>query len=239
MKPGPIHPQEDQYNFTAPDALVQWAQDHGMKVHGHTLVWHSQTAAWFFQTPAGGQLTRELAMARLKSHILTVVGRYKGKILSWDVVNEGIAEAGGPGEGLREQTWLQVIGPDFLTPAFKWAHEVDPECHWYYNDYRIEQGAAVTQSAKHASSLALLKRLKAEGAPIYGVGIQGHWHLETSPADVAKAIEDYEALGLKISISELDVMATGADGGIPGGGRAYAHGGDSPLPPAPCARTAH
>jgi endo-1,4-beta-xylanase len=220
MKPQPTHPSEGTYNFATPDAMVQWCQDNNIKVWGHTLAWHSQTAPWFFQPGADGQpLTREVAMERLKSHIMTVVGRYKGRILGWDVVNEAINDGGnGETENLRNSSWVRAIGPDYLTLAFKWAHEADPDSQLYYNDYSID-GGAVKNTGKHASSLLLLKRLIAEGAPINGVGIQGHWHLDTNIPDVEKAIANYEALGLKVSISELDVTATGTNSGaMPGGG---------------------
>jgi endo-1,4-beta-xylanase len=214
MKPQPIHPKEDTYNWTTPDALVKWGQENNVKIWGHTLVWHAQTGNWFFQPGTNGQpVTRELAMERLKKHIMTVVGRYKGRVIGWDVVNESIADGGtGETENLRNSSWYKVIGPDVLTLAFKWAHEADPEAQLYYNDYNIEQGS-VQNRGKHASSLLLLKRLIKEGVPINGVGIQGHWHLTTNIPDVEKAIENYEALGLKISISELDVTATGSNSG--------------------------
>ena len=221
MKPQPTHPSEANFNFATPDAMVQWCLDNNIKVWGHTLAWHSQTAAWFTQAGADGQpVTRELAMARLSNHIHTVVGRYKGRIMGWDVVNEAINDGGnGETENLRAAQWVRAIGPDYLKMAFKWAHEADPQSLLYYNDYNIEQGA-VQNRGKHASSMLLLKRLIAEGAPINGVGIQGHWHLNTNIPDVEKAIENYESLGLKISISELDVTATGSNSGaLNGGGR--------------------
>ena len=214
MKPQPTHPAEGTYNWTTPDALVQWCQENNIKVWGHTLAWHSQTAGWFFQPGTDGQpVTRELAMERLKNHILTVVGRYKGKLIGWDVVNEAINDGGtGETENLRNSPWFRAIGPDYLTLAFKWAHEADPDAQLYYNDYNIEQGA-VENKGKHASSMLLLKRLIKEGAPIHGVGIQGHWHLTTNIPDVEKAIANYASLGLKVSISELDVTSTGTNTG--------------------------
>ena len=214
MKPQPIHPSEDAYNWTTSDALVQRCLDCNIKVWGHTLVWHAQTANWFFQPGVDGQpVTRELAIARLKNHIMTVVSRYKGRVVGWDVVNEAIADRGtGETENLRDSSWYKLIGPDVLTLAFKWAHEADPNAQLYYNDYNIDQGA-VQNTGKHASSMLLLKRLIKEGAPINGVGIQGHWHLDTNIADVEKAISNYESLGLKVCISELDVTATGTNTG--------------------------
>lgn len=223
MKPQPIHPTEDRYNWTTSDALVQWCEASGVKVWGHTLVWHAQTGRWFFGPGANGQpVTRELAMERLREHIMTVVGRYKGRVMGWDVVNESIEDRGaGETENLRDRSWYKAIGPDVLTLAFKWAHEADPGAQLYYNDYNIERGA-VEKNGKHASSMMLLKRLIAEGAPIHGVGIQGHWHLDTNLADVEKAITNYASLGLKVSITELDVTATGSNSGafrVRGGNR--------------------
>lgn len=266
MKPQPIHPSENTYNFVTTDAMVDWCQKNGLKVWGHTLGWHSQTAPWFFQAvnpkteepaqPAGGPgmgmnpnaprpamnpnaprpamdpnaprpsmdemwlrsikgdlASRKVALKRLEKHIKTVVGRYKGRIIGWDVFNESIADGGdGSTENLRTFSWYKVVGPDVLTKAFKWAHEADPKAQLYYNDYNIEQGA-VENNGKHASSMLLLKRLIAEGAPITGVGIQGHWHLDTNLADVEKAIENYASLGLRVAITELDVTATGDNSG--------------------------
>ncbi len=213
MKPQPTHPAENSYNFNTPDALVKWCQDNNIKVWGHTLAWHAQTANWFFQGTNGERVTREVAMERLKSHISTVVGRYKGRVMGWDVVNEAINDSGpADTENLRNSPWLRAIGPDFLTLAFKWAHEADPEAQLYYNDYNIDRGA-VEGKGKHANSMLLLKRLLKEGAPINGVGIQGHWHLDTNIPDVEKSITDYESLGLKVSISELDVTASGENSG--------------------------
>lgn len=262
MKPQPIHPLPDKYNFGTPDSLVDWCQRNGVKVWGHTLVWHSQTPPWFFQenpvteeparpaTPPnqprtardpnvprpsmtemwlrsinGPLASREVALERLKNHIMTVVGRYKGRVIGWDVVNESIADGGdGTTENLRDFSWYKVVGPDVITLAFKWAHEADPDAQLYYNDYNIEQGA-VENNGKHASSMLLLKRLIAEGAPITGVGIQGHWHLDTNLEDVEKAIENYASLGLRVSITELDVTATGNNSGAFG-----VNAGDRTIP---------
>ena len=135
-------------------------------------------------------------MERLKKHIQTVVGHYKGKVIGWDVVNEAITDRGdGTTESLRRSQWYNAIGPDFLTLAFKYAHEADPDAKLYYNDYSIEQ------NTKFPSSLELLKRLIKEGAPITGVGIQGHWHLTTDIPAIEKAIKAYGELGLKVSVT--------------------------------------
>jgi GH35 family endo-1,4-beta-xylanase len=156
MKPQSVHPQENTWNWTQPDALMKFCEENKIKVYGHCLAWHQQTNPWFFQG-AG----RELALERLKTHIHTLVGRYKGKIVGWDVVNEAINDSGpATTENLRTSQWHQIVGPDYLTQAFKFAREADPDVPLHYNDYNIEGGA------KHQSSLLLLKRLISEGAPI-------------------------------------------------------------------------
>jgi len=231
LKPAPVHPGEDTWQFARPDALVDWCVDNHIAVHGHTLVWHAQTNDWFFR---GGD--KATITARLQDHIRTLVGRYRGKIQGWDVVNEAISDGGNAGtaqtENLRNSSWLQTLGPEFLTLAFRFAHEADPDAKLYYNDYGIESGP------KHASSLVLLRRLIAEGTPIHGVGIQGHWSTSRIPYDALdQAISAYAALGLKVSITELDVTIRGESGGQFGrgfGGRGFgARGLGSSPPPAP------
>jgi GH35 family endo-1,4-beta-xylanase len=212
MKPGPVHPSEDTWRFERPDALVKWCVDNKIAIHGHTLVWHSQTNNWFFR--AG----EKVAVTRMKDHISTLVGRYKGKIRSWDVVNEAINDGGNAEtaktENIRSSLWMRTVGPDFIPLAFKFAHEADPDARLYYNDYNIEAGP------KHASSMVLLKRLIKDRVPIQGVGIQGHWSTARVPYEALdKAIADYASLGLKVSITELDVTIRGASGGQLGRGR--------------------
>ena len=117
-------------------------------------------------------------------------------------------------ENLRNSQWVRTVGPEVLTLAFKYAHDADPDARLYYNDYGIEAGP------KHESSVVLLRRLIKDGAPIHGVGIQGHWSTANVPYDaIDRAIRDYASLGLKVSITELDVTIRGAAGGRFGPGR--------------------
>jgi GH35 family endo-1,4-beta-xylanase len=222
MKPGPVHPQENSWNWTQPDTLVRFCEENKITVFGHTLAWHSQTNPWFFQGA-----TRELALERLKNHILTLVGHFKGKIAGWDVVNEAINDNGpATTENLRNSQWFQIIGPDYLTQAFKFAREADPKVALHYNDYNIESGN------KHQSSLLLLKRLLSDGAPMNTVGIQGHWSVTGMNAQkleqIDQAIENYKKLGLKVAITELDLTMSGAGGGQLGGPRRGGGGAVTP-----------
>jgi len=191
-----IHPGADGYNFTAADRYVAFGEKHKMFIVVHCLIWHSQTPRWVFQNDQGEPLTRELLLERMRDHIHTVVGRYKGRIAGWDVVNEALNEDG----TMRQSPWFRIIGEDFLLKAFQFAHEADPRAELYYNDYSLEN------EAKRKGAVALVRKLIAAGAPISGVGLQGHQRLDWPTAQQeADTIESFGALGLKVHITELDV----------------------------------
>jgi endo-1,4-beta-xylanase len=193
MKPGPIHPERGRPDFAAGDALVAFAERHGMAVVGHCLSWHQQCPSWLY--PAG--IDRDGALAQLREHIQAVAGHYRGRLQGWDVVNEAIADEG---EFLRDTPALRAIGPDHVLQAFQLAREADPGAELYYNDYNIER------PAKRQRTLRLLRELLAAGARVDGVGIQGHWILDQVPFDdIRDAIAEYRALGLKVMITELDI----------------------------------
>jgi alpha-N-arabinofuranosidase len=197
MKPDALQPREGEFDFTDADRLVEIAQKSGATVVGHMLVWHSQTPRWFFQGPDGQPASRELALERLRRHIKTVVGRYKGRVKQWDVVNEAIND--GPGV-LRQSPWLRAIGEDYIAQAFRAAHEADPDAILILNDYNIELGY------KRPKALELLKKLIEQKVPIHAVGIQCHWRMDHPPlAETEEAIKQYSALGLKVMITELDL----------------------------------
>jgi len=199
MKPNFIQQIKGKYTFERGDTLLQYAEKHSMSVHGHTLVWHSQTPAWFTTDNQGKDLSREEALTNMRAHIQAVVGHYKGKVAEWDVVNEAISDS--DGSVLRaDSPWYRVVGEDYIKLAFQYAHEADPDAILYYNDYNIEE------PGKRARTITMLKKLLAEGVPIHGVGIQGHWSLDyPSYSDIRSAIKEYADLGLKVQITELDI----------------------------------
>lgn len=125
MKLAGIHPEENRYTFEQADIVADFAKKHDMQLRGHTLVWHNQTPDWMFAGDNGNPASRELLLARMKSHIDTVVGRYRGTVYGWDVVNEAVID--GDGERLRRSRWLELIGEDYIQRAFEFAHEADPE----------------------------------------------------------------------------------------------------------------
>jgi len=198
MKMGLIHPSEHQYNWTKADAIVEFAQNHHMKIRGHNLLWHNQAPAWIFRDGSGNLVTKQVLLQRLKEHITTVVNRYKGKIYAWDVVNEAVDDS--TGRYLRNSLWYQICGEDFISKAFEYAHEADPDAQLFYNDYNSEI------PSKRDKICRLLKSLIDAKVPVNGVGMQGHWNLNNpTPALIREAIDKYAALGIKIQITELDI----------------------------------
>ena len=132
-----IHPQPNEFNFDPADRYVAFGEQHRMFILGHNLVWHNQTPAWVFEDDSGKPITRDALLERLHGHISTVVGRYKGRITGWDVVNEAVDDDG----TLRKTRWHEIVGDDYLQKAFQFAHEADPNAELYYNDYNEWQPA--------------------------------------------------------------------------------------------------
>ncbi len=199
MKFESIHPGIDQYDFSQADALVEFAKEHNKLVRGHTLVWHGQNPPWLFKDEEGNWVDRDTLLGRMKDHIHTVVPRYKDSIYCWDVVNEAVEDSGE--HILRQRSpWLQIIGEDFLEHAFRFAHEADPDCLLFYNDYNE------STPAKRDKIYELVKGLKDKDVPIHGVGLQCHWNIHGPSIDVIRAaIEKYAELGLELHVTELDV----------------------------------
>lgn len=196
MKWASIHPKEDVWKFEEPDKLMEFAEKNKMVVQGHVLVWHSQVPREIFTAPDGTQASKELMLKRMESHIHTVVGRYKGRIASWDVVNESIT----PEDGFRKSKWLEICGPEFMEYAFRYAHEADPGCQLIYNDYNEED------PKRRDFIVELVKEYKKKGIPIHGIGMQGHLNLDSPDLKLwEQAIEAYASVGMKISITELEV----------------------------------
>jgi endo-1,4-beta-xylanase len=167
-----------------------------MFIVGHCLVWHNQVPDDVFRDARGNLVTREILLPRMRDHIHTVVGRYKGRIKSWDVVNEALNEDG----TLRQSLWMKIIGEDYIAKAFQYAHEADPQAQLTYNDYSLEN------APKRNGAIALITKLKAQGVPITSVGLQGHDSLTWPTVEQQDAtITAFEKLGVKVIISELDI----------------------------------
>ncbi len=202
MKFGPIHPKPDSYFFDDADALVSFAEQHKITVRGHNFVWHNQLPGWF-----AGTVTKDNAKKILTDHIQTVAGRYKGKIQSWDVVNEAIEIPDGQPDGLRKSPWYELLGPGYLELAYRTARQADPNAKLTYNEYGIENENG-SDTAKRAATLALLKRFKAANVPIDALGIQSHISAgsgQTFGKGLRELISSAQSMGLEVYLTELDV----------------------------------
>ena len=270
MKPGEIHPAPGVWNFEKADAIADFCRQHGIKMRGHNLVWHSQFADWMFEkhdengnpiveldengdtvfvekpdfsaffrmprpeikpgeefhpenmprftppmikVPQYVKATKEEFYDSLKAHINVVVNRYKDVIYCWDVVNEAMSDADAPdttyADSFRKSRAYQLCGDEFIKNAFIWAHEADPNAGLFYNDY------SAWTPAKRTYIYNMVKKLQAEGAPITGIGMQGHYNIYDNPVieDFETAIKMYLELVDDIQITEFDIRINEEAGG--------------------------
>ena len=198
MKMGPIHPEENKYQWKDADAIVDFATKNGLKIRGHTLCWYNQTPKWIFYDKRGKLVSKTILLGRLKDHIYEVVKRYKGKIYAWDVINEAVSDD--PKEFLRNSLWYQICGEEFIAKAFEFAHEADPKAMLFYNDYNTEL------PGKREKIIRLIKSLLSAKVPIHAIGLQGHWSISGPTASVLKeSILQYAMLGIKVQVTEMDI----------------------------------
>ena len=197
-----IRPAAGQFDFRRSDRLAAFAQARGIPFRGHTLVWHISNPSWLAPALAEGQGEK-----LLEEHIWSVAGRYRGKMQSWDVVNEAIEDFdNGHPDGLRKTEWLDALGPSYIETAFHMAHAADPSAVLVYNDYGLDY-ATETTYRKREHVLKLLDRLVARRVPVHALGIQGHLRAGRpfEPQLMTRFLDDAASLGLDIYISELDV----------------------------------
>jgi endo-1,4-beta-xylanase len=208
MKWGALRPTADTFRFDQADALVAFAESNHMKIRGHNLAWHRDNPRWF-DTTATAQNARQL----LVSHIETVVGRYAGRMHSWDVVNEAIDVKDGRSDGMRNTAWLRLVGDDYIELAFRTARDADPQALLTYNDYGIEAETPEAEQ-KRQSVIELLRRMVARRVPLDAVGVQSHIEALATPASgtgpaygagLLRFIAAARELGLQVFVTEMDV----------------------------------
>lgn len=193
MKWERVHPEPDRWDFEPADELVRFAGAHGLRVHGHTLVWHQQLAGWLTPALSGAAASRALA-----EHVETLAGRYAGRVAAWDVVNEAIDGAG----RLRDTYFRRAVGAGYVAEAFRRAHAADPGARLYYNDFDAEGGGRKADAVHE-----LVRRLLDAGVPVHGVGLQMHIRATRPPRPgaIRANVERLLRLGLEVRISEMDV----------------------------------
>ncbi len=196
MKSGELQPEEGQFYFDLADQFIKFGEENNMYIIGHTLVWHSQAPGWFFTDKDGKDVSREVLIERMKNHIYTVVGRYKGKVKGWDVVNEAIEDDG----SWRKTKFYNIIGEDYIKLAFQFAHEADPDADLYYNDY------SMAHEGRRNTVVKMVNDLKSQGVRIDGVGMQGHMDLVFPDLDdFEESLLAFAETDVKVMITELDV----------------------------------
>lgn len=187
-----VHPAQDRYDWSGSDVIVNFAEQSKKRMHGHTLLWHEAVPNWV-KSFSGDSVAWENLF---KTHVQTVVGKYRGRIASWDVVNEAFDDKG----ELRNSIWREKLGPDFIARAFRYAREADPAVKLFYNDYGQEYSPA-----KLRAMLRMVEDFRRRGVPIDGIGLQFHINVNTSETGITDALRQSAATGLLVHISELDV----------------------------------
>lgn len=216
MKPGVIHPKENVWRWGDADSIANWCRRNGVKMRGHCLCWHEQFSNWMFTDSLGNEVTKEVFYQRLRNHIHTVVERYKDVVYAWDVLNEAIADGDGnrlPDDNgepspYRQSRLFKLCGEELVRKVFEFAHEADPDAKLFYNDYN----AAVP--SKRDRIYNMVKKMKDDGVPIDGIGMQGHYNAWwPSAEDVEAAISKYSEIVDEVQVTELDIRTTNEMGG--------------------------
>lgn len=198
MKSEEIQPREGEFFFDEADKFVNFGIENNMSIIGHCLIWHSQCPDWFFTDDKGNNVSPEILRQRMKIHISTVVGRYKGKIKGWDVVNEAIVEDG----SYRKSKFYEILGEEFIPLAFQYAHEADPDAELYYNDY------GMNVKGRREGVVKLIRSLKEKGLRIDAVGMQGHMGMDYPDIkEFEESMLAFAAEGVKVMITEWDMSA--------------------------------
>lgn len=209
MKWGALRPSPGVFDFTQADKLMRFTSLAGQKVRGHNLCWHEGNPGWLKPTA-----NRDNARALLTEHILTVAGHFRGRLHSWDVVNEAIEPKDGQADGLRKSMWYDLIGPEYLDLAYRTAAIADPDAKLTYNDYGIELDTP-DQAKKRELVLALIKRFKERGVPLHAVGVQSHLSADGPQpgAGLVQFVREVGRMGLEVYVTELDVNTRNIKGG--------------------------
>ncbi|MBW4626548.1 MAG: endo-1,4-beta-xylanase [Brasilonema octagenarum HA4186-MV1] len=198
-----LRPAPDKFDFSKADWLAKFARTHGMLFRGHTLVWDQALPGWFKET-----VNRQNAEKFFVEHVETVTKHYAGQMHSWDVVNEAIGIEDGRADGLKNKPWLELLGSDYIELAFRVAAQADPKALLVYNDYGLEYDTPAHE-ARRTAVLKLLERLKSRGTPLHALGIQSHLighETRFNPKKLRNFLANVASLGLKILITELDVV---------------------------------
>jgi len=196
MKSGLIQPKEGEFHFDLADQFIDFAEKNGYYTVGHCLIWHSQAPRWFFRDGEGNDVSKEVMIERMKTHITTLVSRYRGKVDCWDVVNEAFEDDG----SWRNNKFYQIVGEEYVELAFRFAHEADPDAELIYNDY------SMFHKGRREAVVKLVNDLKAKGVRIDGVGMQAHYGMDYPDLEeFEKSLVAFAGTGGDVHITEMDI----------------------------------
>ena len=216
MKVVSLQPREGEWNWENADKIANFCRENNIPLRGHTLCWHSQFADWMFVDDKGNEVSKEVFYERLRTHIHTVVNRYKDIVYAWDVVNEAMIDGDGrptrwqreAPSPYRQSRHYKLCGDEFIAKAFQFAHEADPNALLFYNDYNA------ADPAKRDRIYNMVKKMQDAGVPIHGIGMQGHYNIYgPSNEDIEAAIVKYSEIVDNIHFTELDIRINEEMGG--------------------------
>ena len=204
MKPERTEPREGKYTWEAADRIANFCRQNGIKLRGHCLMWHNQIGRWMYEDNP----SKEVFFQRMRSHIHAIVNRYKDVVYCWDVVNEAITDDARAEDPYRQSPLYKIAGDEFIAKAFEYAREADPNALLFYNDYNE------CDSVKSRRIYEMVKKMKAAGVPIDGIGMQGHYNIYgPKEEDIDRAISLYKTVVSHIHVTELDIRVNNEMGG--------------------------
>lgn len=204
MKPEPTEPQEGVYNWEGADRIANFCRANGIKLRGHCLMWHSQIGKWMYEDNP----SKEVFFERMRKHIHAVVNRYKDVVYAWDVVNEAISNENDSEDPYRLSPLYKIAGDEFIAKAFQYAREADPNALLFYNDYNE------TDPVKSQRIFNMVKKMKDNGVPIDGIGMQGHYNIYgPTEKEIDNALNLYKQVVKHIHVTELDIRVNTEMGG--------------------------
>lgn len=208
MKPQPTEPQEGVFNWERADRIADFCRQNGIKLRGHCLVWHNQIGEWIYTDAEGKEVPKDVLLSRLRHHIHAIVNRYKDVVYCWDVVNEAITDNPTADNPYRQSRLYKIAGDDFIRQAFIYAREADPNALLFYNDYNE------CDRVKSRRIADMVRTMKADGIPIDGIGMQGHYNVfGPSEEEVDQALQLYRDVVSHIHVTELDIRVNREMGG--------------------------
>ncbi len=208
MKPQPTEPSEGQFNWAGADRIANFCRQNGIRLRGHCLMWHAQVGRWIYEDADGKPLEKEEMFRRMREHIHAVVSRYKDIVYCWDVVNEAMTDDRNATDPYRQSPMYKIAGDEFIANAFRYAREADLQALLFYNDYNE------TDPVKSQRIYEMVKKMKANGVPIDGIGMQGHYNIYgPQEEEIDRALTLYRQVVKHIHVTELDVRANEEMGG--------------------------